>query len=120
MVQSGGSFDHKTGGHLYLRDVGLVIEFPAGASILLPSAALRHGNTPTQPGETRTSVTQYAAGGLFRWVDQGFRTRRVMEAQDPDGAEALDAEQDLRWREAVHRFSKADELQEDHKSVFHW
>ncbi|KAJ6530879.1 hypothetical protein DFH09DRAFT_1093493 [Mycena vulgaris] len=66
-ISCGGSFDHTLGGHIHL-DLGerrLVIEFPSGSSTLIPSGFIRHGNTPIQPGETRYSLTQYAAGGLF-------------------------------------------------------
>ena len=58
--------------YLVLWDMGLVIEFPPGATILIPSATLRHSNVCLNPGDTRMSFTQYSAGGLFRWVDQGF------------------------------------------------
>ncbi|KAL7278946.1 hypothetical protein ACG7TL_006778 [Trametes sanguinea] len=32
-----GSFDHRLGGHLILWDLGLIIEFPPGATVLIPS-----------------------------------------------------------------------------------
>ncbi|KAJ7932239.1 hypothetical protein B0H13DRAFT_1593482, partial [Mycena leptocephala] len=60
-VTSGGDFKHKKGGHIYLRQLGLLIEFPSGATALIPSACVDHGNTPIQPDETRYSITQFAA-----------------------------------------------------------
>ncbi len=66
-----GDFDPTKGGHLVLWDLGLVIEFPPGSTILLPSAAISHFNTPIRRGESRSSFTQYTAGGLFRWVSHG-------------------------------------------------
>jgi hypothetical protein len=42
-------------------------------SIIIPSAVISHSNLPIQPHETRYSITQYAAGGLFRWVEHGFQ-----------------------------------------------
>ncbi|KAJ7511238.1 hypothetical protein B0H11DRAFT_1672835, partial [Mycena galericulata] len=57
-ITSGGNFDPTLGGHIYLRQLRLVIEFPSGASILIPSGCEDHGNTPIQPGETRYSMTQ--------------------------------------------------------------
>ncbi|KDR66326.1 hypothetical protein GALMADRAFT_259368 [Galerina marginata CBS 339.88] len=69
-----GEFDYKKGGHLILWDLGLVIEFPPGSTILIPSSAIRHSNTRIQIGERRYSFTQYSAGGIFRWVDNGFKT----------------------------------------------
>ncbi|KIP02061.1 hypothetical protein PHLGIDRAFT_52988, partial [Phlebiopsis gigantea 11061_1 CR5-6] len=72
-IWCGGSFDYRKGGHLVLRQLKLVIQFPPGSLICIPSATLRHGNTPIAKGETRVSFTQYAAGGLFRWVQYGFQ-----------------------------------------------
>jgi hypothetical protein len=63
----------QAGGHLVLWDLQLIIEFPPGATILIPSALLRHSNTTIQKGEERYSFTQYTAGGPFRWVDHGFQ-----------------------------------------------
>ncbi|KAJ7576807.1 hypothetical protein C8J56DRAFT_371364 [Mycena floridula] len=63
--------DPTLGGHMVLWDLGLVIEFPPGSSIFLLSAAIEHSNLPIQEGETRCSVVQYSAGGLFRWVENG-------------------------------------------------
>ncbi|EDR05474.1 uncharacterized protein LACBIDRAFT_329780 [Laccaria bicolor S238N-H82] len=65
------------GGHLVLWDLWLVIEFPARSTILVPSAAVTHSNTPIQPGERRYSFTQFTAGGLIRWVDYGFQKKEV-------------------------------------------
>ncbi|KAF9553014.1 hypothetical protein CPC08DRAFT_738039 [Agrocybe pediades] len=75
-----GSFDHTAGGHLVLWQCGLVIEFPAGSTILIPSAVIAHSNTTVAANETRYSFTQYSAGGLFRWVENGFRTSEVNQA----------------------------------------
>ncbi|KAJ8469826.1 hypothetical protein ONZ45_g16758 [Pleurotus djamor] len=61
-----GDFDPKQGGHLILWDLKLILEFPPGATILLPSALLRHSNTPLdQPACQRFSVTQYSPGGAL-------------------------------------------------------
>ncbi|KJA13851.1 hypothetical protein HYPSUDRAFT_151075 [Hypholoma sublateritium FD-334 SS-4] len=68
-----GDFDPTKGGHLVLWDLKLVIEFPAGSTILIPSAAISHSNTPIRAGERRSSFTQYSAGGLFRWVEHGHQ-----------------------------------------------
>jgi len=73
-----GSFDYRKGGHLILWDLDLVIEFPPGATIFVPSAATSHSNVAISEGEHRYSVTQYAAGGLFRWVDNGFKSNRSL------------------------------------------
>ncbi|KAJ7673497.1 hypothetical protein B0H14DRAFT_2424000, partial [Mycena olivaceomarginata] len=48
----------------------LIIRFPAGCSVLIPSAVVTPSNTPIQAGEERYSIIQYSAGALFRWVAQ--------------------------------------------------
>ncbi|KAK7433538.1 hypothetical protein VKT23_020740 [Stygiomarasmius scandens] len=77
-----GNYDYHRGGHLILWDLRLVIEFPPGATILIPSAYLRHSNTTIGPGERRYSFTQYTAGGIFRFVEDGFRTRASMSDRE--------------------------------------
>lgn len=72
-----GNFDPDFGGHLILWDLRLVIRFPPGSTILLPSALIRHSNVAIRPHEHRCSFTQYTAGGLFRWVRNGFKTDSV-------------------------------------------
>ncbi|KAK7031925.1 hypothetical protein R3P38DRAFT_2774391 [Favolaschia claudopus] len=69
-----GNFDYTKGGHLVLWECKLVLEFPPGSTILIPSAALFHSNTLISAGESRYSFTQYTAGGLFRWVERGFKS----------------------------------------------
>ncbi|KAF9036136.1 hypothetical protein BJ165DRAFT_1316006, partial [Panaeolus papilionaceus] len=67
-----GNYDPRKGGHLVLWKCKLVVEFPPGSLILIPSAVITHSNTTLLPHETRYSFTQYSAGALFRWVDQEF------------------------------------------------
>ncbi len=67
-----GTFDAKKGGQLALWELGLYVDFPAGTTALIPSSVLCHSNTPIQAHEERYSIVQYAAGGLFRWVENGF------------------------------------------------
>lgn len=68
-----GSFNPKTSGHLVLWECGLVIEFPPGSTILLPSPIVSHSNAAISKNESRRSFTQYTAGGIFRWVDNNFQ-----------------------------------------------
>jgi hypothetical protein len=64
-IQALGEFDPTKGGHLVLWDLNLIVEFPPGALILLPSATLVHSNVPVAPGEKRASFTQFSAGSIF-------------------------------------------------------
>ncbi|KAJ7770164.1 hypothetical protein DFH07DRAFT_686957, partial [Mycena maculata] len=71
-ITSAGKFNHKTGGHFYMRQLKVVIKFPSGSSMAILSGAVDHGNTPISKGETRYSMTQYAAGALFCWAAYGY------------------------------------------------
>nr|GAT44481.1 predicted protein [Mycena chlorophos] len=76
-----GNFDPDKGGHLILWDLKRIIRFPPGATIAIPSALLRHSNVTIQQDETRYSFTQFAAGGLFRFVESGFRLNASLAEQ---------------------------------------
>ncbi|TFK79291.1 hypothetical protein K466DRAFT_505806, partial [Polyporus arcularius HHB13444] len=91
-----GDFDDTKGGHLILWDLMLVIRIPSGATYLIPSAILKHSNVDIASGETRMSVTQYSAGGLFRWVACGMRSQA---AYAQDGNKMLPGED--RWKEGI-------------------
>jgi hypothetical protein len=78
-----GDFDATKGGHIILWDLGIIIEFSAGACVCLPSALITHSNIPTGDGEVRMSFTQYCAGEIFRHIENGFRTDKNLEENDP-------------------------------------
>lgn len=88
----------------------MVIEFPAGSTILIPSATLTHSNTPVRDGETRLSFTQFCAGGIFRYVDNGFRTEEEFEQQDPEGFSKMMQLKKVRWKMGLGLLSKIDDL----------
>jgi hypothetical protein len=117
-IRSGGVFDHKRGGHLILFNLKLVVEFPSGSDVIIPSSTVPHGNTPIQPGEWRVSFTQYCPGGLFRWVAYGFRTMRDCALKNPKLKAKVDGKAGRRWNDALGRFSKVDELHADRMKVF--
>jgi hypothetical protein len=101
-----GSFDPKVGSHLVLKDLGIVVEFPPGSTILIPSALITHYNTPVRPHETQFSMVQYAAGGLFRWVENGFKTDAAWEAGASNNeAEAQKRQDGQRWRGVLSAFT---------------
>jgi hypothetical protein len=108
-----GHFDAQKGGHLVLWDLGLVIDFPAGSTVLIPSALILHSNTSIGDGETQFSIVQYAAGGLFCWANNGHMTEKDKQAKmSIEGQEST--EQMLHWEKAVNMFTKVDELRDDH------
>ncbi|KAI0703089.1 hypothetical protein C8Q76DRAFT_697500 [Earliella scabrosa] len=101
-----GTYDYKQGGHLILWDLGIAFEFPPGATILIPSAILAHSNAAIQPGETRYSLTQYTAGGLFRWVECGLQSQKSFDAA---GMQASQTPEE-RWKEGLKTWSTWNEL----------
>ncbi|KAL0058331.1 hypothetical protein AAF712_014999 [Marasmius tenuissimus] len=80
-VLSMGDFNYKKGGHIVLWDFGLVIEFPPGSMILLPSALVEHSNVSIAGHERRSSITFYSASGLFRWVTNGYMSDKEFKAR---------------------------------------
>jgi len=109
-----GEFDHKTGGHLALWDFGLVVDFPAGSTILIPSSVIVHSNTAIKDHESRFSLVQYAAGGLFRWVDNGYSTQACAPVYAPskDGLDQRIGDSG-RWANSVKMFTNIAELVDD-------
>ncbi|KAJ7021116.1 hypothetical protein C8F04DRAFT_1195797 [Mycena alexandri] len=100
-----GIFNPDLGGHLILWDLRLVIRFPPGSTIMIPSALLRHSNISIQQGETRYSFTQFSAGGLFRWVENGNRSDKAFFA-NASAAElrARENARGQRWENGLKMF----------------
>ena len=117
-ILASGDFDHELGGQLVLWELRLVIDFPSGTGVLIPSAVISHENLPIREGESRTSVTQYAAGGLFRWVEYGFQSWKTLKEKEPERARAIWEERPIRWRRSVGLFSKYTELCKDRVEAF--
>ncbi|KAJ3718182.1 hypothetical protein C8R42DRAFT_548423, partial [Lentinula raphanica] len=69
-----GTFDATRSAQLILWELKLVIDFPHAATVLIPSAVITHSNMPVAEGDTRMSFTQYTAGSIFRWVENGCQT----------------------------------------------
>lgn len=106
-----GEYDHTRGGHIILWELGLVIEFPPGSTVLLPSASISHSNTLIQRGESRASVTQFTAGGIFRWVEQGFQPKDLyVDSLSKDEKANLILENQLRCKRGLSLFSKLADL----------
>ncbi|KAJ7152149.1 hypothetical protein C8R43DRAFT_886407 [Mycena crocata] len=100
-----GNFDPSLGGHLILWDLKLVIRFPPGSTIMIPSALLRHSNVAVQQGERRYSFTQFTAGGLFRWVYNGnCSDRSFFERATADQLSAREEDRGARWEKGLKMF----------------
>ncbi|KAJ7062968.1 hypothetical protein B0H15DRAFT_958763 [Mycena belliarum] len=106
-----GAFDADYGGHLILWDLRLIVRFPAGSTILIPSALVHHSNTPIGPFERRSSFTQYTAGGLFRWIRNSFKTdKEFTRSASREERARRTAEDSSRWQEGVQMLAKIDDL----------
>ncbi|KAJ7080158.1 hypothetical protein B0H15DRAFT_787379, partial [Mycena belliarum] len=112
-VQALGPFDPTKGRHLVLWELKLVIKFPPGALILIPSATMTHSNVPVQAGDQRSSFTQYTVGGIFCYVDNGFRTEAEIAVQDPEGYDRICAEKGTRRAMGLGLLSRVEDLLED-------
>ncbi|PBK87402.1 hypothetical protein ARMGADRAFT_939092 [Armillaria gallica] len=72
-----GRFDHRRGWgeHIASWELKLFIQFSHAATICISSATITHCSIPT-------SVTQFFAGGILRWVDSSFRMEKEMAQVD--------------------------------------
>ncbi|KAK6966286.1 hypothetical protein R3P38DRAFT_2591158 [Favolaschia claudopus] len=61
------------GGHVIFWQLGLVIQFPPGSSILLPAGVVNYSFVKVDPTETRFSLLQWSGGGVRRFLDNGRR-----------------------------------------------
>jgi hypothetical protein len=119
-ITSLGSFDHLQGGQLILWDLGLVIDFPSGSTVLIPSSIVRHSNTAIQDGESRYSFTQYAAGGLFRWVYNGFQSdKEFLSKASRAQMDKRNMDRMHRWEEGLGMFSKLSEFDVAEEPIAH-
>ncbi|TFY65590.1 hypothetical protein EVG20_g5498 [Dentipellis fragilis] len=116
-VTSLGNFNSDNGGDIYLWGLRLCIRFPAGSTLLLSSAGIRHGNTPIAEGERRYSITQYCAGGLLRWVRLGFRPAHVVSARERLRLEGTHEE---RLGAVLGRLSRYAQLDKDRAWLLKW
>ncbi|KAF8325129.1 hypothetical protein F5887DRAFT_1085747 [Amanita rubescens] len=106
-----GDFNPQEGGHLALWDVGIYSDFPPGSTILLPSSIMCHSNTPIKSHEHRESFVQYGAGGLYRWVENGFMSDKAWKAKATKEEQIeRKRQQRQRWERGYGMFMKIEEL----------
>lgn len=94
-----GWYNWLKGGHIVLWDLKVVIEFPPGSLVAIPSGVCCHSNTRIQRNEQRYSFTQFAPGANFRWVDNGFKVQETSTRPQPE-----------RWEMGLGLFSTLEEL----------
>ncbi|KAL1724789.1 hypothetical protein EV714DRAFT_278212 [Schizophyllum commune] len=111
-----GNYDPRRGGHLVLWELRLVIEFPPGSTIIIPSSLLTHSNTTVGRDETRFSVTQYTAGALVRWVDQGFQSKEAfLSSLTPGGRADEKARAKTRYLRGLGMYATLEQLRARHR-----
>ncbi|KAF8164951.1 hypothetical protein B0H34DRAFT_687172 [Crassisporium funariophilum] len=93
-----GNFNHTQGGHLILWELKLIIEFSHGCTVLIRSATITHSNIPVADGDVRVLITQYCAGSIIRYMDNGFQTDRALHEQDKQWYEEAQAAKEHRWK----------------------
>lgn len=57
------------------------------------------------------SFIQFVTGGLFRYVDYGFRTENLLKVDDPALLENLCKLRPQKWKETVDLLSTFNDLQ---------
>ncbi|KAF9255355.1 hypothetical protein L218DRAFT_967412 [Marasmius fiardii PR-910] len=77
-----GHFDPERSRHLILKPFKMVINFPHASTVAIPSACITHSNASIAPGDLRMSFTQYMAGAIFCWVENGFQTEQAIKTSD--------------------------------------
>ena len=105
-----GDFDASKGGHLVLWDLRMILEFPAGACVCLPSALVAHSNIPTSESEIRMSFTQYCPGEIFRHIENGFTTDEILKISDPAIMLFRKFARETRAEEGYKMFSRVEDL----------
>ncbi|KAJ7483692.1 hypothetical protein B0H11DRAFT_1723218, partial [Mycena galericulata] len=75
-----GVYNPRWGGELILWDEKKVIQFPPGATFLFPAAFMRYSFTQVRMLERQYAFSQYAQAGLFRYIDNGFKSEMNFEA----------------------------------------
>ncbi|KAK7014486.1 hypothetical protein VNI00_019329 [Paramarasmius palmivorus] len=107
-----GDFNPDLGGHLVFWNLGIAIRFPPGCTILFPSALITHSNLSVQPGETRYSLVQYSAGGLFRWVHNGgMSDKSFLATATPEQLSKREEGRLNRPKAALRKYTKLYELE---------
>ncbi|KAG6808241.1 hypothetical protein H0H92_004757 [Tricholoma furcatifolium] len=104
-----GTFNPTESGHMVFPDLKLVVKYPPGSVIFIPSATLTHANLPVVNGECM-SFTLYCSGGLLRYVDNGFRTKVQLQKDDPEKYARQEELNTGRWMEELKLYSFFDDL----------
>jgi hypothetical protein len=87
-----------------LWDLKLIIRFPPGSTIIIPSAILRHLNIKIRTGEKRFSFTQFTPAGIFCYMYNDFCTDKEVETSADTTAADFERRRRnrmARWEEGI-------------------
>lgn len=87
-----------------------MVEFPPNSLALIPSATVELSNSPIAKDEERVSFTLFCGGGLFRWVDNGFRTEKQLEKQDSKEYARMCDKKTSRWKDGLALLRKYEDV----------
>lgn len=90
-----------------------MVEFPPNSLVLIPSATVEHSNSPIAKDEERVSFTLFCGGGLFRWVDNGFRTEKQLKEQNSKEYLMACEKKTGRWKEGLALLRKYEDIAVD-------
>lgn len=80
---------------------------------MIPSATLEHSNVSIGAHETRYSFTQYSAGGIFRYIDDGYQTVKACVAGlDGPGKKLRSERLSKKLEEGLALYSTISELED--------
>jgi hypothetical protein len=106
-----GNFDPDQGGQLVLWDLGLVIWFPPGASILFPSSLITHSTLPVAKNETRYVILQFTSGELSWWQENGYQSDQTYHSKaSPEELEKRLENWSSRWQHSLQTFTRWNDL----------
>ncbi|KAJ8072162.1 hypothetical protein PM082_015720 [Marasmius tenuissimus] len=105
-----GNFNPTKSARLVLWELKLVVDFPPGLTVLIPSAVITHSNTRITEGDERTSFTQYTAGAIFRWVENGGMTDGELREADSGAWTKTKAQKSTAASKRIQLYSTLEEL----------
>lgn len=96
-----GRFDHTQSAQLVLEEPRLIVEVPAASTAFIMSSCCTHSNLPLGPEEIRFSFTQYAAGPIFRYVQNHCMTEKALKLANPVAWQVNQSLKDNAWAKGV-------------------
>lgn len=80
---------------IVLWELGVVVRFPAGSSVMFVSGHITHFNLPIADDETRWSFTQYMAQALMTFIANNSRKYDAMEETERKKAKRAAAQRSV-------------------------